>query len=75
MKAQQKQQLMELSLQREQERQRAARDHRAAVSQLKAETERMVQDLKKVHAAETEKALDKVRKSSRAASCDTASGE
>lgn len=75
MKAQQKQQLMELSLQREQERQRAARDHRAAVSQLKAETERMVQDLKKVHAAETEKALDKVRKSSRAASCGTASGE
>uniref|UniRef100_A0A8C3LVR3 Centrosomal protein 112 n=1 Tax=Chrysolophus pictus TaxID=9089 RepID=A0A8C3LVR3_CHRPC len=58
-KAQQKQQLMELSLQREEERQRAARDHKAAVSQLKAETERMLLDLKKVHAAETEKALDK----------------
>uniref|UniRef100_A0A8V1AML4 Centrosomal protein 112 n=1 Tax=Gallus gallus TaxID=9031 RepID=A0A8V1AML4_CHICK len=58
-KAQQKQQLMELSLQREEERQRAARDHKAAVSQLKAETERMVLDMKKVHAAETEKTLDK----------------
>uniref|UniRef100_A0A803XKF4 Centrosomal protein 112 n=2 Tax=Meleagris gallopavo TaxID=9103 RepID=A0A803XKF4_MELGA len=50
---------MELSLQGEEERQRAARDRKAAVSQLKAETERMVLDLKKVHAAETEKALDK----------------
>ncbi|XP_015735513.1 centrosomal protein of 112 kDa isoform X1 [Coturnix japonica] len=58
-KAQQKQQLMELSLQREEEKQRAARDQKAAVNQLKAETERMVLDLKKAHAAETEKTLDK----------------
>ncbi|XP_010224286.1 PREDICTED: centrosomal protein of 112 kDa [Tinamus guttatus] len=57
--AQRKQQLVELSLLREEEKQRAAREHEAAVSKLKAEAEKMTLDLKKVHAAETEKALEK----------------
>ncbi|NWX84570.1 CE112 protein, partial [Nothoprocta pentlandii] len=58
-KAQRKQQLVELSLLREEEKQRAAREHEAAVSKLKAEAEKMTSDLKKAHAAETEKALEK----------------
>ncbi|NXA48586.1 CE112 protein, partial [Nothocercus julius] len=57
--AQRKQQLVELSLLREEEKQRAAREHEAAVGKLKAEAERMALELKKVHAAETEKALEK----------------
>ncbi|NWJ07539.1 CE112 protein, partial [Crypturellus undulatus] len=57
--AQRKQQLVELSLLREEEKQRAAREHEAAVSKLRAEAEKMTADLKKVHAAETEKALEK----------------
>ncbi|XP_065591481.1 centrosomal protein of 112 kDa isoform X2 [Cyrtonyx montezumae] len=59
METQQKQQLMELSLQWEEERQRAARDHKAVVSQLKGETQKTVQALKNVHAAKTEETLDK----------------
>ncbi|XP_062447575.1 centrosomal protein of 112 kDa isoform X2 [Rhea pennata] len=56
--AQRKQQLVELSLLRE-EKQRAAREHETTVNKLKAEAEKMTLDLKKVHAAETEKALEK----------------
>ncbi|XP_068770198.1 centrosomal protein of 112 kDa isoform X3 [Struthio camelus] len=57
--AQRKQQLVELSLLREEEKQRAAREHETAVNKLKAEAEKMTLDLKKIHAAETEKALEK----------------
>nr|XP_013808542.1 PREDICTED: centrosomal protein of 112 kDa isoform X2 [Apteryx mantelli mantelli] len=58
--AQRKQQLVELSLLREEEKQRAAREHETAVNKLKAEAEKMTLDLKKVHAAETEMALEKI---------------
>ncbi|NXW13729.1 CE112 protein, partial [Circaetus pectoralis] len=56
---QRKQQLLELSHQWEEERQRTARDHETAVNKLKAEAEKMTSDLKKIHVAETEAALDK----------------
>ncbi|XP_065504127.1 centrosomal protein of 112 kDa isoform X2 [Caloenas nicobarica] len=59
-KAQRKQQLLELRRQWEEEKQRAARDHEAVVKKLKAEAEKMTLDLKKIHAAEAEKALDKI---------------
>ncbi|NXL41422.1 CE112 protein, partial [Podilymbus podiceps] len=58
-KAQQKQQLLELSHQWEEQKQRVTRDHETAVNKLKMEAEKMTLDLKKLHAAETEKALDK----------------
>lgn len=58
--SQRKQQLVELGLLREEEKQRAARDHEAAVSKLKAESEKMRLELKKTHAAETELTLEKV---------------
>lgn len=73
--AQRKQQLMEMSLQREEEKQRAARDHEMVVNKLKVDAEKMLLDLKKVHDAETEKALDKVRESHWAASCSSAKGK
>ncbi|KAM5273364.1 centrosomal protein of 112 kDa [Ctenodactylus gundi] len=57
--SQRKQQLVELGLLREQEKQRAARDHEAVVSNLKAESEKMKLELKKTHAAETEMTLEK----------------
>ncbi|XP_069398438.1 centrosomal protein of 112 kDa isoform X5 [Ovis canadensis] len=57
--SQRKQQLVELGLLREEEKQRAARDHEAAVSKLKAESEKMRLELKKSHAAETELTLEK----------------
>ncbi|NWX45544.1 CE112 protein, partial [Steatornis caripensis] len=57
--ARQKQQLLELSHQWEEEKQRAARDHETTVNKVEVEAEKMILDLKKVHAAETEKALDK----------------
>ncbi|XP_055430930.1 centrosomal protein of 112 kDa isoform X4 [Bubalus kerabau] len=57
--SQRKQQLVELGLLREEEKQRAARDHEAAVSKLKAESEKMRLELKKTHAAETELTLEK----------------
>ncbi|XP_019397910.1 PREDICTED: centrosomal protein of 112 kDa isoform X2 [Crocodylus porosus] len=57
--AQRKQQLVELSLLREEEKQKAARDHEAAVNKLKAESEKMTLDLKRTHAAETEMTLEK----------------
>ncbi|KAM9119175.1 centrosomal protein of 112 kDa isoform 3-T3 [Pangshura tecta] len=58
--AQRKQQLVELSLLREEEKQRAARDHETAVNKLKAESEKMALDLKRTHAAETEMTLEKM---------------
>uniref|UniRef100_A0A8C9PKN5 Centrosomal protein 112 n=1 Tax=Spermophilus dauricus TaxID=99837 RepID=A0A8C9PKN5_SPEDA len=57
--SQRKQQLMELGLLREEEKQRAARDHETVVSKLKAESEKMKIELKKTHAAETEMTLEK----------------
>lgn len=59
--SQRKQQLVELGLLREEEKQRTARDHEAAVNKLKAESEKMKIELKKTHAAETEMTLEKVR--------------
>ncbi|XP_030362436.1 centrosomal protein of 112 kDa isoform X2 [Strigops habroptila] len=56
---QRKQQLLELGHQWEEEKQRAARDHEVAVNKLKVEAERKMLDLKRIHTAETEKALDK----------------
>ncbi|VCX39215.1 unnamed protein product, partial [Gulo gulo] len=56
--SQRKQQLIELGLLREEEKQRAARDHETAVYKLKAETEKMKTELKKTHAAETEVTLE-----------------
>lgn len=58
--SQRKQQLVELGLLREQEKQRAARDHENVVSKLRAESEKMKIELKKTHAAETEMTLEKV---------------
>ncbi|XP_077897951.1 centrosomal protein of 112 kDa isoform X11 [Ictidomys tridecemlineatus] len=58
--SQRKQQLVELGLLREEEKQRAARDHETVVSKLKAESEKMKIELKKTHAAETEMTLEKV---------------
>uniref|UniRef100_A0A8C3PRK4 Centrosomal protein 112 n=1 Tax=Calidris pygmaea TaxID=425635 RepID=A0A8C3PRK4_9CHAR len=57
--AQRKQQLLELSHQWEEEKQRVARDHETAMNKMKVEAEKMTLDLKKIHAAETEKALEK----------------
>ncbi|XP_066091981.1 centrosomal protein of 112 kDa isoform X1 [Saccopteryx bilineata] len=57
--SQRKQQLVELGLLREEEKQRAVRDHENAVSRLKAESEKMKLELKKTHAAETEMTLEK----------------
>ncbi|KAF6092901.1 centrosomal protein 112 [Phyllostomus discolor] len=57
--SQRKQQLVELGLLREEEKQRATRDHEAVVSKLKAESEKMKIELKKTHAAETEMTLEK----------------
>lgn len=58
--SQRKQQLVELGLLREEEKQRAARDHETTVYKLKAESEKMKMELKKTHAAETEVTLEKV---------------
>ncbi|NWH63445.1 CE112 protein, partial [Geococcyx californianus] len=52
------QQLLELTCQWNEEKQRAAQDHETAVKKIKTEEEKMILDLKKIHAAETEKALD-----------------
>ncbi|XP_013924738.1 PREDICTED: centrosomal protein of 112 kDa-like isoform X2 [Thamnophis sirtalis] len=56
---QRKQQLVELSLLREEEKQRAARDHEAAMNKKKAESEKMILDLKKTNAVEKEMVLEK----------------
>ncbi|XP_072795548.1 centrosomal protein of 112 kDa isoform X2 [Vicugna pacos] len=58
--SQRKQQLVELGLLREEEKQRAARDHETTVNKLKAESEKMKIELKKTHAAETEMTLEKI---------------
>lgn len=70
--AQRKQQLLELSHQWEEKKQRVARDHETALNKLKVEAEKMTLDLKKIHAAEIEKALEKVRGSHGASPCGTA---
>uniref|UniRef100_A0A8C6NGZ0 Uncharacterized protein n=1 Tax=Melopsittacus undulatus TaxID=13146 RepID=A0A8C6NGZ0_MELUD len=54
-----KQQVLELGHQWEEEKQRAARDHEVALNKLKVEAEKKMLDLKRIHTAETEKALDK----------------
>lgn len=61
------QQLLDLSLQRDEEKLKAARDMEATLSSVKMEMEKVIADLKKKHTAETEAALDKVRDSQRAA--------
>ncbi|XP_027746181.1 centrosomal protein of 112 kDa isoform X2 [Empidonax traillii] len=53
------QQLLDLSCQRDKEKLKAAREKEAAVNKMKMETEKMILDLKKRHAAETERVLDK----------------
>uniref|UniRef100_A0A667I8A0 Centrosomal protein 112 n=1 Tax=Lynx canadensis TaxID=61383 RepID=A0A667I8A0_LYNCA len=58
--SQRKQQLVELGLLREEEKQKAARDHETAVYKLKAESEKMKLELKRAHAAETDVALEKI---------------
>ncbi|NXS61339.1 CE112 protein, partial [Brachypteracias leptosomus] len=57
--AQRKQQLLELNHQWEEEKQKVAQDHEAALNKLRVEAEKLTLDLKKIHAAEMEKALDK----------------
>nr|XP_051681823.1 centrosomal protein of 112 kDa isoform X3 [Oryctolagus cuniculus] len=57
--SQRKQQLIELGLLREEEKQRTARDHETAINRMKAESEKMKLELKKTHAAETEVTLEK----------------
>ncbi|XP_042309181.1 centrosomal protein of 112 kDa isoform X3 [Sceloporus undulatus] len=56
---QRKQQLVELSLLREEEKQRVVREHETAMNNLKAESEKMMFDLKKKSAVEKEMALEK----------------
>nr|XP_015211696.1 PREDICTED: centrosomal protein of 112 kDa isoform X2 [Lepisosteus oculatus] len=56
--AQRKQQLLELSLQREEERQRAAQEQEAALGRLRAETDRARLDLERAHAAERQAGLE-----------------
>uniref|UniRef100_A0A8D0BFV9 Centrosomal protein 112 n=1 Tax=Salvator merianae TaxID=96440 RepID=A0A8D0BFV9_SALMN len=56
---QRKQQLVELSLLREEEKQRIVQDHETAMNKLKAESEKMILDLKKSNAEEMEFALEK----------------
>ncbi|XP_027547252.1 centrosomal protein of 112 kDa isoform X4 [Neopelma chrysocephalum] len=53
------QQLLDLSRQRDEEKVKAAREKEATVNKMKMETEKMILDLKKKHAAETEKVLNK----------------
>lgn len=54
-------QLLDLSLQRDEEKLKAARDKEAALNSLRIEMEKVISDLKKKHTAETEAALTKVR--------------
>ncbi|XP_078385152.1 centrosomal protein of 112 kDa isoform X2 [Cetorhinus maximus] len=54
-----KQQLVELGLLREEEKQKALHDHEATVNKLKAEMERMKLELQKTNAAEIEHAVEK----------------
>ncbi|XP_053309507.1 centrosomal protein of 112 kDa [Spea bombifrons] len=59
--SQRKQQLVELGLLRDEERQKAAQEHQAAASKLRADMESMRLNLQKTHAAQTEAALGKAR--------------
>ncbi|XP_062362561.1 centrosomal protein of 112 kDa [Cinclus cinclus] len=52
-------QLLDLSLQRDEEKLKAARDKEAALNSLKMEMEKVISDLKRKHTAETEAALNK----------------
>ncbi|XP_066188460.1 centrosomal protein of 112 kDa [Sylvia atricapilla] len=52
-------QLLDLSLQRDEEKLKAARDKEAALNSLRIEMEKVISDLKKKHTAETEAALIK----------------
>ncbi|XP_072098170.1 centrosomal protein of 112 kDa isoform X5 [Mobula birostris] len=56
--SQRKQQLVELGLLREEEKQKALRDHESTVNKLKAEMERMKLELQKTNAAEMEQAVE-----------------
>ncbi|XP_072550316.1 centrosomal protein of 112 kDa isoform X5 [Salminus brasiliensis] len=56
---QRKQQLTELGLLREEERQRATHDQEAALNRVRAEMERVRQDLERTHAVERELAQEK----------------
>uniref|UniRef100_A0A8C1QH21 DUF4485 domain-containing protein n=1 Tax=Cyprinus carpio TaxID=7962 RepID=A0A8C1QH21_CYPCA len=58
--SQRKQQLTELGVLREEERQRAARDQQAALDRLRAEMDQVRQDLERTHKAERELAQEKV---------------
>lgn len=58
--SQRKQQLSELGLLREEERQRAAQEQEVALSRVRAEMERVRQDLERSHTAERELAQEKV---------------
>lgn len=58
--SQRKQQLSELGLLREEERQRAAQEQEVALSRIRAEMERVRQDLERSHTAERELAQEKV---------------
>uniref|UniRef100_A0A8C1IUG1 Centrosomal protein 112 n=1 Tax=Cyprinus carpio TaxID=7962 RepID=A0A8C1IUG1_CYPCA len=57
--SQTKQQLTELGVLREEERQRAAQDQQAALDQLRAEMDQVRQDLERTHKAERELAQEK----------------
>uniref|UniRef100_A0A673HH03 Centrosomal protein of 112 kDa-like n=1 Tax=Sinocyclocheilus rhinocerous TaxID=307959 RepID=A0A673HH03_9TELE len=57
--SQRKQQLTELGVLREEERQRAARDQQAALDRLRAEMDQVRQDLERTHKAERELAQEK----------------
>uniref|UniRef100_A0A803VZV9 Centrosomal protein 112 n=1 Tax=Ficedula albicollis TaxID=59894 RepID=A0A803VZV9_FICAL len=52
-------QLLDLSLQRDEERLKAARDKEAALNSVKMEMEKVISDLKRKHTAETDAALSK----------------
>ncbi|XP_057183784.1 centrosomal protein of 112 kDa-like isoform X2 [Triplophysa rosa] len=58
--SQRKQQLMELGLLREEERQRSAHDQQTALEWLRSEMDQVRQDLEKTHKAERELAQEKV---------------
>ncbi|XP_038013481.1 centrosomal protein of 112 kDa isoform X2 [Motacilla alba alba] len=55
-------QLLDLSLQRDEEKLKASRDKEAALNSLKMEMEKVISDLKRRHAAETEAALKKANR-------------
>ncbi|CAN8193994.1 unnamed protein product [Coccothraustes coccothraustes] len=56
------QQLLDLSLQRDEEKLKASRDKEEALNSLKMEMEKVISDLKKRHTAETEAALKKANR-------------